>query len=53
MNPIRDPYSWRIRIDVLNDYRANGRRSLDEAERRIDKHLSRTSGSTHGRDYDG
>src|SRR5215471_19612383 len=40
MNPIRDPYSWRIRIDVLNDYRANGRRSLDEAERRIDKHLS-------------
>src|SRR5260221_3940346 len=26
--------------DLLNDYRSNGRKSLDEAQRRIDKHLT-------------
>jgi integrase len=25
--------------DIINDYRVNGRRSLDDAQRRIDKHL--------------
>ena len=39
--------------DVLTDYRTNGKRSLDVAERRIEKHLTPFFGAADGVHHDG
>lgn len=41
VGPRIDKLTWEEAVeDVLNDYRTNGKRSLDHVERRLDKHLT-------------